>query len=439
MPEQIDAIIAPQWTLMVEPEVRIYENLGLAVNQGRITEIAPVEQLTEKYQADVHHVRPNHVLMPGLVTAHCHAGMTLMRGFADDMPLEQWLSTRIWPAESKLVTPEFVADGTRLGIAEMLLGGITCFADMYYYPDVVAEAALEAGMRASVGMIALEFPTAWAETPDEYISKGLAVHDRYQAEPLISTTFAPHAPYSVSDDTLLRIRKLADELDVPIHTHLHETATEIEQARAQTGRRPLARLAELGLVTSSLIGVHATQLLPEEIEVLGETNANIVHCPRSNLKLASGGCPVDRLRTTGVNVALGTDGAASNNRLDLWSELQLAALLGKHIAEDATAVPAAYALQMATINGARALGIADRTGSLVAGKYADLVCVNLADITQHPVIDPLSQLVYSCQRSQVSDVWIAGDHLVADGRLVRLDQDQIGATADAWAQRLMPS
>jgi 5-methylthioadenosine/S-adenosylhomocysteine deaminase len=318
----------------------------------------------------------------------------------------------------------------------MLLGGITTFADMYYFPDVVADVASTAGMRISVGMIALEFPTVWAESVDEYITKGLAVHDRFQADPLVTTSFAPHAPYTVSNETLKRIRRLRDELEVPLHTHVHETQTELEQSLAEHGCRPLKRLQTLGLVTPALVAVHATSLTHEEIELLATSNASVVHCPRSNMKLASGACPVAALLEAGVNVALGTDGAASNNRLDLWSELQLAALLGKHVAGDATAVTAATALRMATLNGAKALGIEEQAGSLLPGKAADLICIELDAPGQIPVFDPISQLAYSASREQVTDVWVAGQHLVDRGRLTRIDVAALAARTRHWADKI---
>ena len=436
MNQPIDLIIRPEWTLLTHPEVTAQPGVAVAVDGGRIVAVAPEREISERFTADAEHARPGHVLMPGLVNAHCHAGMALLRGCADDLPLETWLSQHIWPLESRWVNREFIADGTRLAIAEMLRGGITCFADMYYFPDVVARTAIEAGIRVSVGMIALEVPTAWAETPDEYISKGLAVHDEFRGEPLVTTTFAPHAPYTVADETLSRIRLLADELDVPIHMHVHETAAEIQQALAADGRRPLARLDTLGLVTPALMAVHATQLDERDIALLATARATVVHCPRSNLKLASGACRVADLIAAGVNVALGTDGAASNNRLDLWSELELCALLGKLVAGDATAVPARAALEMATINGARALGLGDETGSLEVGKAADLVCVDLSDAGQRPVLDPISQLAYSVARDQVSDVWVAGEHLVADKQLLRMDVAEVAATADRWGAKL---
>lgn len=436
MSERIDALICPRWTIAVEPEVRAEEGLALAVHDGRIVALVPRHEALDRFEPDALHERPHHVLMPGLVNAHGHAAMALMRGYADDLPLERWLGDHIWPAEARWVTPEWVRDGTNLAIAEMLRGGTTCFADMYYFPDVVGEAAAEAGMRAVVGMIAIEFPTVWAATPDEYISKGLAVHDRFRGSRLISTAFAPHAPYTVSDATLGRIRQLADELEVPVHTHVHETEREIIDALEKTGQRPLDRLEALGLLTPGLIAVHATQLLDDEIERLAATGAHVVHCPRSNLKLASGACRVHDLVSAGVNVALGTDGAASNNRLDIWSELETAALLAKWVAGDATAVPAADALRMATLNGARALGLDGRIGSLVAGKDADMICVALTGAAMSPVLDPVSQLVYSASREFVTDVWVAGEHLVTEGRLTRMDTKAVCDAAERWGRAL---
>jgi len=434
--QTIDALICPRWTLRVEPEVIAEEGLALAIDGGRIVEVLPVGEADRRYRPRVRHERPKHALLPGLVNAHTHSPMSLFRGFADDLPLEVWLREHIWPAEARWVGPQLVADGTRLAVAEMMAGGVTCFSDMYFYSDVTGAVAAELGMRAVLGMIVLDFPTGYAKDADEYLRKGLEVHDRFKAEPLVTTAFAPHAPYSVGDATLTHVRRLADELDVPVHIHVHETATEVAEAVAATGQRPLARLAALGLVTPSLIGVHATALTTEEIALLATAGANVVHCPRSNLKLASGLCPVAELLRAGVNVALGTDGAASNNRLDLWAELEMAALLAKQVAGNAAAVPAAQALRMATINGARALGLGNEIGSLVAGKAADVICVDLSGVEHHPLLDPVSQLVYAASRHDVTDVWIAGEQLVADRALLRLDVADVCAAAEHWARQL---
>ena len=433
--QPIDALICPRWTVRVEPAVIAEEGLALAIDAGRIVDVLAVDEADRRYAARVRHDRPSHVLLPGLVNAHTHAAMSLFRGLAADLPLDSWLRERIWPAEARWIGPDFVADGTRLAIAEMLRGGITCFSDMYYYPDVTGTVAAEAGMRAVLGMIALDFPTAWAKDAEEYLRKGLEVHDRFKATALITTAFAPHAPYSVGDATLVRIRRLADELELPVHMHVHETSAEVAAAVAATGQRPLGRLAALGLVTPGLIGVHATDLAANEIELLATAGASVVHCPRSNLKLASGLCPVARLLEAGVNVALGTDGAASSQRLDLWSEMQTAALLGKHAAGDAAALPAAAALRMATLNGARALGLAGEIGSLVAGKAADVVCVNLSSLEHQPLLDPVSDLVYAGSRHDVTDVWVAGEHLLAEGIAMRLDVAEIDAAAERWGRQ----
>ena len=439
MSQRIDALICPRWTIAVEPDTEVQEDLAVAIDKGRILALLPRTEATRRFEPDVLHERPDHVLLPGLVNAHTHAAMTLMRGYADELPLARWLKERIWPVEMSLVNPDFVAAGTRLAVAEMLRGGTSCFADMYFFPDKVADVAAETGIRAAVGMIAIEFPTPWAATPDEYLSKGLAVHDTYRAHPLVSTFFAPHAPYSVSDETLQRIRQLADELEVPVQMHVHETAQEVEDAVSQSGQRPLQRLEELGLLSPALIAVHATQLLDSEIESLALAGSSVVHCPRSNLKLASGACPVAELMAAGVNIALGTDGAASNNRLDLWAEMETAALFGKYVAHDPEAIPASAALKMATINGARALGLADDIGSLVAGKAADVICVELTDVAVRPVLNPLSQLVYCAGREHVTDVWVAGEHLLAAGSLTRMEPAAILDRADEWGKRILDS
>jgi 5-methylthioadenosine/S-adenosylhomocysteine deaminase len=436
--QSIDALICPRWTLRIEPDVVAEEGLALAIDAGRIVDVLPVAEAERRYLPAVRHDRPQHALLPGLVNAHTHAPMTLFRGLADDLPFDVWLHERVWPAEAQWVGPEFVADGTRLAIAEMLSGGITCFSDMYFYADVAGTVAAEAGMRAVLGIIAVDFPTSWAKEPEEYLRKGLEIHDRFKSEPLITTAFAPHAPYSVGDATLTRIRRLADELDRPVHIHLHETAAEVASAVAATGRRPLERLVALGLVTPSLIGVHATALTDGDIEQLATAGANVVHCPRSNLKLTAGLCPVAKLLSAGVNVALGTDGAASNNRLDVWAEMQTAALLAKQVAGDAAAVPAALALRMATINGARALGLAHEIGSLVAGKAADVICVSLAGLEHLPLLDPVSELVYAASRHDVTDVWVAGEHLVAERTLLRIDVAEIRSAAERWRRQLRP-
>jgi len=353
-------------------------------------------------------------VMPGLVNAHTHAAMTLLRGLADDTPLARWLEEHIWPAETKHVSREFVRDGTLLACAEMIRGGITCFNDMYFFPDASLEAALAAGMRSAQGMIVIEFPSAYASDAADYLRRGLELRDRYRDEGLASFCLAPHAPYTVADSSLRHISTLAAELDVPIHIHVHETRGEIERSLAEHGVRPLERLARLGLVGPGLVAVHAIHLSGEEIALLAQHGASVVHCPSSNLKLASGLAPVPSLLARGVNVALGTDGGASNNRLDLFQEMRSAALLAKAVAEDARAMPAAAALHAATLAGAKALGLEAVTGSIEPGKAADLIALDFSAPELLPCYDVLSHLVYVAGRENVTHVWVGGRPLLRE-------------------------
>jgi 5-methylthioadenosine/S-adenosylhomocysteine deaminase len=434
--EHVDTLLHARWIIPVEPDHTVFEHHSLAIKDGRIHALLPGDEARRRFQADVVLELAEHALIPGLINAHTHAAMSLFRGLADDLPLMEWLNNHIWPAEGAWVNPEFVRDGTQLAMAEMLKGGVTCFNDMYFFPDETAQAVHEAGMRAMLGMILIDFPTAWAQDAEEYVDKGLKLHDHYRNHPLIGTAFAPHAPYTVSDGPLQRVRVLADELDVPIHMHVHETAAEVQQGVEQHGVRPLQRLEKLGLTTPRLVGVHMTQLSDAEINAYARSGAHVVHCPESNLKLASGFCPVHKLLQAGVNVAIGTDGAASNNDLDMFAEMRTAALLAKAVAQDASALPAARALHMATLSGARALGLDEETGSLLPGKAADIAAVNLGGIGTQPLYHVISQLVYAGSRHQVSDVWVAGRHLVKEGALTTLDEHDILGKARAWRQKI---
>ncbi len=434
---QAETLIHARWLIPIEPDARtVLENHSVALDGGRITAILPTDRARGAIEAKEVVELPHHALIPGLVNAHTHAAMTLMRGLADDLPLMDWLQNHIWPAESKFVNPEFVVDGVRLAIIEMLRSGTTCLNDMYFYPDVAAQVVAESGIRASIGMILLDFPTQWAENADEYLHKGLQVRDAWKGHSLVSTAFAPHAPYTVSDEPLRKVRVMADEMDVPVQMHVHETAQEVSEAINNTGKRPLARLHELGLLTPNLSAVHMTQLTDQEIELCATTGVSVVHCPQSNLKLASGFCPVARLLDAGVNVALGTDGAASNNDLDMFGEMQSAALLAKVVADDASALPAHQALHMATLAGAKALGKEDQIGSIKQGKWADLAAVNLDTPETRPITHVISQLVYAAGREQVSDVWVAGRRLMRDRRLATLDMENAMLRAQTWADRI---
>lgn len=434
--QPIDTMIDARWIIPVEPEDCVFEHHSIVIHGGRIVAILPTLDAHRSYKADVQHRFPGHALIPGLVNAHTHAAMSLFRGLADDLPLMEWLNGYVWPAESRCVSDEFVRDGTRLAIAEMLRCGTTCFNDMYFFPDEVARIASDVGIRATVGFLVIDSPSVWAQNTDEYISKGLEVHDRYRNDPLIKGAFAPHAPYSVSDEALARIQVLAEELDIPVHTHLHETEDEVKQSTAKHGLRPLARLEQLGLLSPRLLAVHMTQLENTEIERVMEYGAHVVHCPESNLKLASGHCPVEALIHRGVNVALGTDGAASNNDLNMIGEIHTCALLAKGIAGAADAVPATQALRMATISGARALGLENDIGSLSPGKAADVVALNLSGVEAQPMYHPISQIVYAGSRDQVTDVWIAGRHVLKERTLLTLDEASVLKKAREWQSRI---
>jgi len=432
-----DTLIAPRWCIPVEPAGAVLAGHAVIVTDGKITDLLPIEQALANYQPSVLIERPAHVLIPGFVNSHTHAAMTLLRGLADDMPLETWLRDGIWPAEKRWVSAEMVRDGTALAIAEMLSAGITCFSDQYFFPEIVAETAVDLNMRAMVGTPVVDFPTSWARNAEEYLSKGSdLVHDPYAEHPLISTCYAPHSMSALSDASFTELRILADQLDVPVQLHLHETAAEITASTRQTGKRPCERLDELGLVNASLLAVHAVHLTDDEVARFAESGVNIAHCPRSNLKLASGIAPITRYRSAGINVAIGTDGAASNNVLDVLSEIRLAALLAKATSEDAAALSAAEALRMGTLGGAKALGLAHATGSIESGKWADLACVNLGGLNSQPMYDVASQLVYTASASQVSDVWVAGKHQLDNGKLAHINTDTLLERSNEWRDRI---
>jgi len=434
--QPVDTLLRARWIVPVEPAQRVLEQHSLAIRDGRIVDILPHTGAAQRYRAAETVTLDRHALIPGLVNAHTHAAMSLFRGLADDLPLMDWLQKHVWPAEAKWVGAEFVHDGTELAIAEMLKSGTTCFNDMYFFPDATARAVQAAGMRACLGLILIDFPSAWAASPQEYLHKGLALHDDLKHNALVTTALAPHAPYTVSDAGLEKVRMYADELDIPVHMHVHETAHEVEQAQTANGKRPLERLAGLGLLSPRLLAVHMTQLIDGEFAALAQANATVVHCPESNLKLGSGVCPVPALLAAGVNVALGTDGAASNNDLDMLGEMRTAALLAKGAHRDPTALPAHVALRLATLNGAKALGRDAEIGSLVPGKAADVVAIDLSDLSTQPVYDPASQLVYSAAREQVTDVWVAGKRLLAGRKLTTLDEDAIRTKAQEWRDKI---
>lgn len=435
-PEPCDLLIEAGFVVPVEPRGVVLENHAVAIREGAILAVAPIAEARTRYVAKETVSRPDAALIPGLVNAHTHNPMTLLRGIADDLPLMEWLQGHIWPIEGAVLGPEYVADGTALAIAEMLRGGTTCVNENYFFPDVQAAVYRRHGFRARVGLPIIDFPTAWAKSADEYFDRAIEVHDRWRDDPLVATAFAPHAPYTVCDANFERIRMLSDQLDIPVHLHTHETADEVAESHDKHAQRPLARLDRLGLVNDHLIAVHMTQLTQAEIGLCAQRGVSVVHCPESNLKLASGFCPVGRLHKAGVNIAIGTDGCASNNDLDMFGEVRTAALLAKAVAGDASAFDAASALHAATLGGARALGLEARIGSIVAGKQADLALVDLGHLETQPLHHVVSQLVYAAGRHQVSDVWIAGRPKLRDRVLVDFDLTALIANARQWRERI---
>ncbi len=433
-------MLIAQWVASGESTAPVMTETAVIVENGLIAQVLSIEQATREFP-DLNRVElPGHLLTPGFVNAHTHVAMSLMRGYADDLPLQDWLNHRIWPAEGKYVSDEFVYDGALLGCYEMLLGGTTTFNDMYFFPEATARAAQSLGMQASLGMILIDFPSAYGTGPDDYLRKGLALRDQFRDDPGISFCLAPHAPYTVSDDAFKRVATLADELQLPVHVHLHETEFEVTESTNQHGKRPLERLAGLGLVGPGLIAVHAVHLDNAEIETLAKNNCSVVHCPHSNLKLGSGIAPISALLDAGVNLAIGTDGSASNNKLDLLAETRTAALLAKGASADAASFRASQALEAMTLGGARALGLEQRIGSIAPGKQADLIAIDLSAPHMQPVFDPVSQLIYAADRTQVSDVWIGGRHVAHRQQLTdssgRNALSEVVSRIPVWQNRL---
>ena len=427
-----DWLIEAAWVIPMLPNAVVLEQHAVVIDKDRITAILPIGEARALYAPKQLVQRPESVLMPGLVNAHCHNPMSLLRGVADDLALMPWLNEHIWPIERAVMAPDFIADGIELAVAEMLRGGTTCCNENYFFPDAQAQTYQRLGFRAAVSIPIIDFPSAWAKSQDQYFDKGLAVRDQFKHSPLLSFSMAPHAPYTVCDASFERIRRYSEQLDLPVHCHIHETHQEIVDSMAQYQQRPLARLERLGLVNEYLTAVHMTQLTAAEIALCAERGVSVVHCPQSNMKLASGFCPADALLKAGVNLAIGTDGCASNNDLDMFDEMRTAALLAKAVAQDATAFKAYSALHSATFAGARAMGLDQYIGSLEVGKQADIIAIDLSQVETLPLYDVVSQLVYAGSRQLVSDVWIAGQIKLNNRQLVDIDIDKVKATARQW-------
>ncbi len=435
-PTAVDLQIEARWVIPVEPQGVVLESHAVVVDADRIVAILPIAEARQRFAPRERVELGEHALIPGLVNAHTHNPMTLMRGLADDVPFMVWLKEHVWPAEARVMGPEFVRDGVELAIAEMIRGGTTCCNENYFFPDVQAATYAKHGFRSLIGLPVIEFPTPWAQSRDEYFDKALSVHDALRDEPLIGTAFAPHAPYTVANESFERIHLLSDQLDLPVHLHLHETADEINDSLRDFGMRPFARIKQIGLVNERLIAVHMTQLSEAEIQDCAAHGVSIVHNVESNMKLLSGFCPAEAIRRAGVNLAIGTDGCASNNDLDLFGEMRSAALVGKLVANDAAAMSAASVLRAATMGSARALGWQDRIGSIEVGKQADLAAVDLGTIESQPVYNVVSQLIYAAGRHQVSDVWIAGVRKLRNRELTGMDTTEILSKARRWRERI---
>lgn len=429
-------VLLPRWLVPVRPRLQVLEQMAVVIESETITAILPRQQAVEDYQDARHIELPEHVLLPGFINTHTHSAMSLLRGFADDLNLQEWLNDRIWPAEKAFLGSDFVRDGSNLAIAEMLRGGTTCFNDFYFYPEVTAKAALNAGMRACIGLPVINVPTPWAANEDECLDKGLELSAGWRDEALISTALAPHAPYSVGNAALERIAEESATGDMRVHMHVLESAWELAESEQQHDRSTLSRLNDFGLLNERLLAVHMTQLDGVDLAALSETGVNVIHCPESNLKLGSGICPVARLLEQGINVALGTDGAACNNDLDLLSEAKTAALMAKGFTGDPCALDAFQALEMMTINAALALGQSDQIGSIEAGKQADLCALRMDSLNTTPMYDVVSHLIYAASSKQVSHVWVAGRMLLEDKQFLHLDVGDIIDSAHHWAKRI---
>ncbi len=434
--QSIEQIVHAKWVITADHDNPVLENHSLLIEHGVIRDILPTLYVKDHFFSTQIDEYSQHIIMPGLINAHTHIGMNYFRGLGSDLALMDWLTQYIFPAEKKWLSHEFVRDASLFAIAEMIRSGTTCFNDMFYFLQGTAEAVELSGIRAFIGMTIIEFPTAWAQTTDEYFSKGLEFYEQYKHHDRITATFAPHAPYTVSDQSFMRIKELAELHQLKINLHLHETTDEIEQSMKQYQKRPIKRLQELGFLSNNLLAIHAAQLNEEDMDILLASNTNIVHCPESNMKLASGICPIDKLRSLGLNVALGTDSVASNNDLDMISEMRSATLLSKISTMSPTSLNTQDTIELATINGAKALGVDHLLGSLQKGKSADFIAIDLDTIEALPVYEPSIQLIYSSSRHQVSDVWVAGKQLMKDRELLTLNELELKDKARFWGNKI---
>lgn len=432
---KVDQLICARWIVPIAPQNIVLEHHAVAIRGGKIVDCLPIDSATQQYEATETIKLDQHALMPGLVNTHTHDPMTLFRGLADDLPLMDWLNNYIWPAEKNIICSESVTDGCNLAFAEMIRGGTTCFNEHYFFPLETAEAAINNGLRGCIGNVIMNVPNDWATDEDGYIAKAKEVLNNKPEHELLSWSIAPHAPYTNSDSSLSKAKQLADDFDLIMHMHLHETDVEVNIDLEKYAKRPIRRLHDLGLLDEKFLAVHMVHTNDEDIDIIKQTKTNIVHCPESNLKLASGFAPIQRYLNEGINIALGTDGAASNNDLDMFSELRTASFIAKALTTDPTALPAAKALELATMGGAKALGLDNKIGSIEAGKFADIIAVDLGQFITQPVYNPISHLAYAVNRLQVSDVWVAGKRLLKDKQFTHIDINGVMSKINKWASK----
>ncbi|MAR99939.1 MAG: N-ethylammeline chlorohydrolase [Nitrosomonadales bacterium] len=434
--KKVSTIISATWIYTSNSKNELLSNYSIVIKNDKIIDLVLQDEVFEKYEANEVYQLTDHIITPGLINTHTHVAMSLFKGFADDLPLQDWLNNYIWPAEKKFVNSQFVKEGSILALSEMIKSGITTYNDMYFFPDSTAEASKDLGIRSNIGLVVLDFPTNYASDPEDYLAKGFNFRDKWRNEDLISTSIAPHAPYSVSDKAFNLINTYSEELDINIHIHLHETILEIEDSIEKYGITPIQRLNNLGIIGPSMIAAHCVHLNEQDLSILTSNKVNIVHNPSSNMKLGSGIADVTKMLKQNLNVSLGTDSSASNNRLDIIEEMRLAALLIKGKTKSPELLSAVQAINMATINGAKALGLDSLIGSIEINKKADLISIDLNSITAQPIYNPLSTLVYSSSRSDVDYVWINGDIKLKDKKLINIDEDKIIQIAKKWQTKI---
>ena len=416
---RVQTLLHAGWVMPMAPKGAVLAQHSGLIDEGKVVAVVPTAETADVEAQTVYNL-PNQIVLPGLINAHSHAPMNILRGMGADLPLMDWLTTKIWPAEGKLMSPEFCYEGSLLAGEEMLRSGITCTNDHYFFPADVARGLNDAGMKCTVSAFFIGFPSAMAKDADEYYARAKEVLEQFQGHQKTRVSVGPHAPYTVDDATLIRCRDLADQYDTKIHMHIDETQSEIETSMKEYGMRPVERLQKLGFLSDRLVSVHTVHPDENEMQLLAKAGASVCHCPCSNLKLASGFAPIAHMMDLGVNIAIGTDSVASNDKLDLLGETRLAAMLGKAVSGEPTSMKVEDLLYAATMGGAKAIGWDDRIGSLEAGKDADIIAIDLAGVNTVPVFDAHTQLLYSAGREEITHVWVDGELVVKKQQCVEL-------------------